>query len=138
METTDGHFVVGKAVSVHGKKTGVQVVEGSFRGGGIKHIHVVGRKELTNSEVARNNLIMQLLQGISSLTQYSQFIEMLWFSSNPPPRSYISTTPCAYNFFSKLNPSQQEVVCAMWSSYEPLVVVQGTMHCVMSRHEKYR
>ncbi|KAI0749051.1 P-loop containing nucleoside triphosphate hydrolase protein [Fomes fomentarius] len=125
-QTTDGHLVVGKAVSVHGKKTGVQVVEGSFHGGGIKHIHVVGRKELTNSEVARNNFIMQLLQGISSLTQYSQFIEMLWFSSNPPPRSYISTTPCAYyNSFSKLNPSQKEVVCAMWSSYEPLVVVQG-------------
>ncbi len=129
METTHGQSVVGKAVSVYGKQTGVKVVGGSFRGGGIERIRVVGREESTNSEVARDEFILQLLQGsISSLTE-SQFVEMLWFSSNTPQQPYFSTAPYAYyDSFSKLNPSQKEVVGAMWSPYEPLVVVQGTYY----------
>ncbi|KAI0712798.1 P-loop containing nucleoside triphosphate hydrolase protein [Cerioporus squamosus] len=130
LETACGHTVMGHAVRSEGKQTGIRVVGGNFRGE-VERIRVVGREEYTNSELARDEFILLVLRGeIPSLTE-SPFIEMLWFPLKTAPqrpvraRAAIADTRVASATYMKLNPPQREVVDAMWSEDEPLVVAHG-------------
>ncbi|KAL1940365.1 hypothetical protein VTO73DRAFT_8937 [Trametes versicolor] len=125
METTHGQNIVGHAVHAEGKQTGVKVAGGNFRGK-IERIRVVGREELTSSEIARDEFILLLLQGTLPSLVDSPFIRMLWFPTEKAPRGYrLSSIPPLGPQFAQLNPSQNQVVAAMLAQDEPLVVVHG-------------
>ncbi|RPD58077.1 P-loop containing nucleoside triphosphate hydrolase protein [Lentinus tigrinus ALCF2SS1-7] len=132
LETAHGHTVTGHAVRAEGKETGIKIAGGNLRGG-IERIRVIGREELTHSELARDEFILLLLRGhIASLTE-SPFIRLLWFPptiKSVPQRSpvgWASATELRIpgTAYSMLNASQKEVVHAMWSGHEQLVVAHG-------------
>lgn len=129
METTHGQNIVGHAVHAEGKQTGVKVAGGNFRGK-IERIRVVGREELTSSEIARDEFVLLLLQGTLPSLVESPFIRMLWFPTEKlSPRGHrLSSIPPLGPQFSQLNPSQNQVVAAMLAQDEPLVVVHGKLY----------
>ncbi|KAI0740540.1 P-loop containing nucleoside triphosphate hydrolase protein [Earliella scabrosa] len=126
LETSHGRSVVGQAIRANGKQTDVVVVGGSVRGA-IERICVIGREEFTNSEFARDEFILLLLHGAVPPLIESPFIRMLWFPTlHPTQRSYRPAAPSVFhNSYASLNTSQKEVVRAMWSDEEPLVVAHG-------------
>ncbi|PIL29510.1 hypothetical protein GSI_08318 [Ganoderma sinense ZZ0214-1] len=142
LETTHGRTITGHAVHAEGKRTGVAVHGGNFRGD-IQSIRTVGREEPTLAERARDEFILRLLRGeVRSLVQ-SAFVRALWFPEGPPGKgrrtgSYQNQREGGddgdedaddeYGWsmsFAMLNAAQKEVVRAMWSDDEPLVVVHG-------------
>ncbi|TFK82323.1 P-loop containing nucleoside triphosphate hydrolase protein, partial [Polyporus arcularius HHB13444] len=130
LETAHGQSVIGHAVRSEGKETGIKVVGGNFRGA-VERIRVIGREESTNAELARDEFILLVLCGnIGSLTE-SRFIRMLWFPTQAAPqrlaRGGANTTNLGARSaaYARLNSSQKEVVNAMWSDDESLVVAHG-------------
>ncbi|KAI9063954.1 hypothetical protein FKP32DRAFT_1611566 [Trametes sanguinea] len=127
METDHGHSIIGHAVRADGKQTGVQVIGGYHRGN-IARIRVVGREEPTNPEVARDEFLLHLLQGVVSSLVESQFNRMLWFQTAPVKARAKKWLPSRLGFVKaggQLNGSQAQVVAAMRSLEEPLVIVHG-------------
>ncbi|OSC98823.1 P-loop containing nucleoside triphosphate hydrolase protein [Trametes coccinea BRFM310] len=127
METEHGHSIIGHAVRADGKKTGVKVTGGNFRGD-IARIRVVGREELTNSEIARDEFLLRLLQGVVPSLVESQFNRMLWFPAERVQGKAKTSSPVRLRIVNpngKLNDSQAQVVAAMRSLEEPLVIVHG-------------
>ncbi|KAH9888514.1 hypothetical protein C8Q73DRAFT_655707 [Cubamyces lactineus] len=126
MENEHGHSVIGRAVRSEGKQTGIKVTSGSVRVGAIARIRVVGREELTHSELARDQFLLHLLQGIHHSLDQSPYINMFWFETEKmrPKMSHTLAVKGMVTWFP-LNESQKEVVAAMRSDNEPLVVVHG-------------
>ena len=84
-----------------------------------------GREELTCAESAQNEFHLRLLQGEISLED-CPFIDLLWFPSGEEitkVRSVYAAPSSAS--FSTLNNSQKQVVAAMISPEEGLVIVHG-------------
>ncbi|KAJ2974699.1 hypothetical protein NUW54_g11853 [Trametes sanguinea] len=127
METDHGHTLIGHAVRADGKQTGVKVTGGYHRGN-IARIRVVGREEPTNPEVARDEFLLHLLQGVVPSLVESRFNRMLWFQTAPVEARAKKWLPSRLSFVKaggKLNDSQAQVVAAMRSLEEPLVIVHG-------------
>ncbi|CDO72676.1 hypothetical protein BN946_scf184985.g96 [Trametes cinnabarina] len=127
METEHGDSIMGHAVRAEGKTTGVQITGGNYRGN-IARIRVIGREELTGSEIARDVFLLHLLQGVSLPLVQSPFIQMLWFdAADLKPRAIRPpSVPLGLEHTDfKLNGSQAQVVAAMRSLEEPLVIVHG-------------
>ncbi|KAI0827617.1 P-loop containing nucleoside triphosphate hydrolase protein [Trametes gibbosa] len=125
METAQGHSIVGHAVRTQGKGTGVVITGGKFRGD-IERIRVVGREELTNSELAREEFVLSLLQGTTFSLVDSPYIRLLWFpTSHVYPRTHLPTSIAPVGHQFTLNQSQRDVVAAMTADNEPLVIVHG-------------
>ncbi len=131
METSHRQSIFGRAVHAEGKQTGVAVMGGNFRGN-IERIRIIGREELTSSEIARDEFVLLLFQGIIPSLVDSLYIRMLWFATeNASPRGHPScpsAIPPLGPKFSQLNPSQKQVVAAMLAKDEPLVIVHGKLH----------
>ena len=127
MENEHGHCAIGRAVHSQGKQTGIKVTSGNVRAGAIARIRVIGREELTHSELARDQFLLHLLQGIHRSLDQSPYINMLWFDTEQmrPKMSHASAVKRMATRFP-LNESQKEVVAAMRSDNESLVVVHGT------------
>ena len=110
-----------------GKTTTIKLNDHSFEGN-VQNVRVIGRQEPTNSEKARDEFFLHVLQGKKSLRN-STFIRRLWFPSHRKHRSgnrtgtQNSVTPL-YRNIAALNPSQNEAVSTMVSE-EPLVIVHG-------------
>ncbi|KAI0667024.1 hypothetical protein C8Q78DRAFT_1072069 [Trametes maxima] len=126
METSHGQQVVGHAVHAEGKRTGVHVIGGFC--GTVQRIRVVGREPLTHAELACEEFILLLLQGVLPSLTRSPYICMFWFSGERAqqrgcsPLLAKSLGPC----FSHINTSQRQVVAAMLSQDgDPLVIVHG-------------
>ncbi|KAI0333215.1 hypothetical protein GY45DRAFT_321072 [Cubamyces sp. BRFM 1775] len=126
MENEHGYSVVGRAVHSKGKQTGIKVAGGNVCAETIARIRVVGRAELTHSELARDHFLLLLLQGIHRSLIQSPYIRMLWFETEQmrPKISHASQIKSMVARFP-LNESQKEVVMAMRSDIQPLVVVHG-------------
>ncbi|KAI0363390.1 P-loop containing nucleoside triphosphate hydrolase protein [Pilatotrama ljubarskyi] len=126
MESVCGKTIVGHAVRSDGKQTGVKVTGGNFRVD-VASIRVVGREELTHAELARDEFILLLLQGVLPSLVDSPYIKMLWFDTAQANRRV--RRPSESNMvcprFPNMNQSQKEVVAAMLSGDEPLVIVHG-------------
>ena len=118
--------VSGRAVRASGKETGVVLTGGSVRGE-VQRIRVIGREEQTNPERARDAFVLSALQGsIQSIAHSSPFIRALWFSSSIfMPRAVSSVVEGSSPAFMSLNTSQKNVVRAMLSEDESIVVVHG-------------
>ena len=123
---------MGHAVRAEGKQTEIKIAGGNFRGG-VERIRVIGREELTNAEVARDEFILRLLRRETASLTKSPFISMLWFPSSSVPRRYagawtgMSLSGMRGSAYMMLNTSQKEVVDAMWGDHEPLVVAHGML-----------
>ncbi|KAI1783492.1 P-loop containing nucleoside triphosphate hydrolase protein [Ganoderma leucocontextum] len=135
LETTNGDRITGHAVHAEGKRTDVVVPGGNFRGE-IERIRTVGREEPTHAERARDEFILLLLRGEvpSPSLARSSFVRALWFplSASAYGRGTRgiegSNDGDEYGWsasFAALNASQKDVVRAMCSDEEPLVVVHG-------------
>ncbi|EIW59192.1 uncharacterized protein TRAVEDRAFT_122448 [Trametes versicolor FP-101664 SS1] len=124
IENKQGHSVVGQAVRADGKKTTLKVTGGNLRGD-IKSVRVEGREELTSAELARDEFVLLLLQGVFPSLVESPYIRMLWFSTEKSPRYEPTAIPPFDPKVFKLNQSQERVVGAMQGENEPLVIVHG-------------
>lgn len=97
--------------------------------GSLQSVKVIGRQELTNSEKARDELILLLLQGQKTLRN-SPFIRSVWFPrwkqlKNRDGSADVSQAEArALTQQMGLNPSQQEVGLAMVSG-PPIVIAHG-------------
>lgn len=90
----------------------------------MQTVRVVGRQDPTNSERARDEFLLHILQGKKTLRN-STFIRRLWFPSHRKHRSgnRIQAPPGPL-YIPDLNDSQVEAVSAMVSE-DPLVIVHG-------------
>ncbi|KAI5119293.1 hypothetical protein M0805_008208 [Coniferiporia weirii] len=123
----NGKEHAGRAKSMKGKQTYVQPLRGISKHK-IKGVRVVGREELTNAERARENFILHLLQGKCTLTNPAfPFIRHIWFPSGrrkaPVPVTHAKARKGQADRL--LNQSQSNVVEAMVSTSEPIVVTHG-------------
>ena len=95
----------------------------------LQSVKVIGREELTNSEKARDELILLLLQGRKSLRN-SPFIRSIWFLrwkklNNRDGSADVSQAEAReLTQQMGLNPSQQDVGLAMLSG-PPIVIAHG-------------
>ena len=128
---------MGHAIRAEGKQTEIKIAGGNFRGG-VERIRVIGREELTNAEVARDEFILRLLRRETASLTKSPFISMLWFPSPlSVPRRYagawagMSLSGMRGSAYTMLNTSQKEVVDAMWGDHEPLVVAHGVFTLIL-------
>ena len=121
----NGREFTGRARGAVGKTTTIKINDQSFEGR-VQNVRVVGRQEPTNSEKARDEFFLHVLQGKKTLRN-STFIRRLWFPSRRKHRSgnhtQIPVEP-PYRNIPDLNPSQNEAV-SMMVSEEPLVIVHG-------------
>ncbi|KAK7462128.1 hypothetical protein VKT23_007731 [Stygiomarasmius scandens] len=127
-----GREYQGRAHQAQGKTTRVKFGSGQRPTGTIQNIRVVGQDDPTNSERARNTVLLKVLQGDVNLVNYD-FIRYLWFPTAEDTRAlghgdyyqedhYYEATVGFYA--SDLNASQKEVVKGMVSS-RPMVIVHG-------------
>ncbi|PBK86032.1 P-loop containing nucleoside triphosphate hydrolase protein, partial [Armillaria gallica] len=104
-----------------GKQTEIKVSGGFY--GTVASVKVIGREGGTNTEKARDELLLHALQGDCHL-QHSKFVRMLWFPNEKDEEDRASVAPIAPLLARKLNDSQKNVVSAMLSA-RSLVVVHG-------------
>ena len=116
-------------MSLKGRETGLKVVEGKL-GATVDKVRVVGREELTQAEICRDEHLLLVLQGASPLVK-SPYVHMLWFphDSDPPegPTGGKACTEGDMRAFEELNISQRRVAMAMIADNEPLVIAHGTL-----------
>lgn len=84
-----------------------------------------GREELTSAELARDEFVLLLMQGVFPSLVESPYIRMLWFSTEKSPRYEPTAIPPFDPIVFKLNQSQKRVVGAMQAENDPLVIVHG-------------
>ncbi|TBU26537.1 P-loop containing nucleoside triphosphate hydrolase protein, partial [Dichomitus squalens] len=116
-----------QAVAAKGRQTGLKVVEGKFNGK-VDRVRVVGREELTQAELSRDEHILLVLQNAHTLVE-SPYVHMVWFpsDSNPPqgPTGRVVSTGGNTDAFEALNASQRKVANAMITDGEPLVIAHA-------------
>lgn len=121
MTNANGEEFTGQARRSNGKTTGIKFT-GPRLSGTLTGVRIVGRQELTNSEKARNELILLCLRRQKFLRD-SPFIRQLWFPSRRN-RTSAQTARVIPPLIPSLNLSQSEAVQAMVSG-APLVIVHG-------------
>ncbi|CAL1711902.1 unnamed protein product [Somion occarium] len=107
MNSSHGGDIVGRAIYAHGRSTNIQVLQGRFRRD-VGSVRVVGRDDATFPEVAREQFLLQLLQG-----------------KGPPILPVRTDTVEVHPAFSMLNMCQCSVAAAMISPSESLVITHG-------------
>ena len=128
MTDFNGREYVGRAKGVKGRTTNIQCKDGKMTTS-LQSVKVIGRQELTNSEKARDELILLMLQGRKTLRN-SPFIRSIWFHrwkklNNKDGSADVSQAEArAMTQRMGLNPSQQEVGLAMVSG-PPIVIAHG-------------
>ncbi|KAG6840404.1 hypothetical protein C0991_006913 [Blastosporella zonata] len=122
MTNQSGREFYGQARKSKGRTTNI-CFTGEALSGTLDKVRVFGPPPLTNTEKARDEFILGVLQGKFSLK--ARFIQMLWFPSKRRARCPdLSLSPSAATMFPGLNASQTEVASRMVSDY-PLVIVHG-------------
>ncbi|KAK0200666.1 P-loop containing nucleoside triphosphate hydrolase protein [Desarmillaria ectypa] len=121
LTTSDGYQIKGSPKKSQGKKTEIKV-SGHFHGT-VASVKVIGREGGTNTEKARDELLLHALQGDCHL-RHSKFVRMLWFPNEKDEEDRIVVDPIVPFLAGKLNDSQKRVVSAMVSN-RPLVIVHG-------------
>ncbi|PBK61108.1 P-loop containing nucleoside triphosphate hydrolase protein, partial [Armillaria solidipes] len=116
-----GRQFKGSPKTSRGKQTEIKV-SGGFSGT-VASVKVIGREGGTNSEKARDELLLHALQGDCHL-RHSKFVRMLWFPNEKDEEDRASVSPIAPLLAGKLNDSQKKVVSAM-VSVRSLIVVHG-------------
>lgn len=124
IHTDGGKRMVGQAVSAEGKTTKIQLTQGQYRND-ITRVVVHGREELTCAENARDEFVLRLLQGKTTMSNRT-LIDLIWFPPETPTPVERSRQTPPTNAFSKLNDSQREVAAAMISDSQPIVIAHGT------------
>lgn len=128
MTDADGREYTGQALSSTGKTTGIRFT-GPSLSGTLASVRVVGRQDLTNSEKAREEMLLLYLQKQKSVRD-SFFIRMLWFPSRRQqlnPQDGNAAPPPTVSI--PLNNSQLEAVRAMVSQ-TPLVIIHGKLDSI--------
>ncbi|KAG7441262.1 uncharacterized protein BT62DRAFT_908809, partial [Guyanagaster necrorhizus] len=121
LTTSDGNEFRGSPKKSHGRQTEIMVPHRFY--GTVTNVKVIGREGATNTEKARDELLLRALQGECHL-RHSKFVRMLWFPSKDDEEDLLAETPIVPIMARKLNESQNKVVSAM-VSYQPLVIVHG-------------
>lgn len=128
MTDSNGREYVGSAKGIKGRTTNIQCKGGKMTAS-LQSVKVIGRQELTNSEKARDELILLLLQGRKTLRN-SPFIRSIWFlrwkklKNRDGSTDFSQAEARALTQQMGLNPSQQEVGLAMVSG-PPIVIAHG-------------
>ncbi|KAI0820970.1 hypothetical protein BC629DRAFT_413785 [Irpex lacteus] len=138
LRTESGPSLFGRAIATRGRSTSIGLSRGRYPSdtGSIIGVTVHGREELTVSERAQNEFVLRILQGTIELTG-RLFIELIWFPqgdatlADRPPHP----PPLDTETFSELNQSQKEVVAAMLSPSQPIVIAHG--RCLTFDHSSY-
>ncbi len=121
LTTSDGRQFKGSPKTSLGKQTEIKVSGGFY--GTVASVKVIGREGGTNTEKARDDLLLHALQGDCHL-KHSKFVRMLWFPNEKDEEDRAPVAPIAPLMAGKLNDSQKKVVSAMLSA-RSLVVVHG-------------
>ncbi|KAK0237312.1 P-loop containing nucleoside triphosphate hydrolase protein [Armillaria nabsnona] len=121
LTTSDGRQFKGSPKTSLGKQTEIKVSGGFY--GTVASVKVIGREGGTNTEKARDELLLHALQGDCHL-KHSKFVRMLWFPNEKNEEDRASVAPIAPLLAGRLNDSQKKVVSAMLSA-RSLVVVHG-------------
>lgn len=125
MTNQEGREFVGRAGHARGKETTVKLHQGNLSGI-VERVRVVGREELTNSERARDEFVLHVLQGRWSVID-SPFIRLLWFPSPVNPRKTGVCLASTHLSSKRLNESQRSVIGAMVADDLPLVIAHGNL-----------
>ncbi|KAG5643663.1 hypothetical protein DXG03_000543, partial [Asterophora parasitica] len=118
MTNESGQDFFGQPCSSIGRRTNIRFT-GQALAGTLQKVRVIGRPELTHPEKARDELLLLVLQGKTSLR--APFIRRLWF----PARNDLILLDTGVSIaFPTLNASQEQVASRMISA-EPLVIAHG-------------
>ncbi|KAG6889508.1 hypothetical protein C0992_004923 [Termitomyces sp. T32_za158] len=125
MTNEKGEEFFGEARGSKGRTTNIHFT-GQALSGKLEKVRVFGPPGLTNTEKARNELVLRVQQGLEVLNT-SSFIRMLWFPTKKT-QALIVQDPVSIPVtpFEGLNPSQEAVASKMVSTC-PLVVVHGKL-----------
>ncbi|KAF5360173.1 hypothetical protein D9758_011319 [Tetrapyrgos nigripes] len=128
-----GKEYAGRASSLKGKTTNIKFGAGQqpTQARAIQNIRVVGQDDPTNSERARNALLLKVLQGGVNLINYP-FVRLLWLPTkedvlelNLEDESWTEEELRLKEFVVNLNSSQRRVLRAMVASRPKMVIVHG-------------
>ena len=112
---------------VNGKQTTVRSIKAESAAE-IKRVSVVGREELNYAEKAREVFLLQLLQGVRSLSNsLYPFIGHIWFPDlKRLNRKHIKNARIRIGQADRpLNQSQANVVEAMINPHRSIVITHG-------------
>lgn len=129
MTNTSGNEYIGNARTSQGKRTTINLHGRHSAIGEVTKVRVVGRPELTNSEIAREELVHLLLTGYKTLRD-SPFICAVWLPQSKALKLKVPTVVLNYEFVDnitaemKLNESQRRVVRGMVGNM-PILVAHG-------------
>ena len=128
-----------RAFESEGRRTDLQVYQGKLPSK-VHSVRVVGREEATNAEMACDEFLLLVLQGVAAVDE-SPFVRQLWF---PVSRKGISKKAkvaaqrqhAHHPAFGELNPSQRGVACVLVAEAEQIVVVHGAWCVEFSKTSK--
>ncbi|TDL27109.1 hypothetical protein BD410DRAFT_879572 [Rickenella mellea] len=118
----DGMQHVGRARGVNGRTTHV-TTRSRVSTDEVKNIYVIGKEESTCAELARDEFLLLVMQGLRRLFS-SPFVRYLW-SPAECSRRFSGENVTHAHIIDNLNQSQSNVVDAMTATDDPVVVVHG-------------
>ncbi|KAI6102418.1 hypothetical protein EDD17DRAFT_1467016 [Pisolithus thermaeus] len=128
IETRRGAQVFGHAIHVEGRQAQIEFL-GSLRGDAVESVTTFGKPHLTSAEAYRENVVLAILQGDSTLLSHA-FVKAIWF-----PKHLIWWSPSKHPEFKipircanlKVNPSQGRAIEKILSSSDAdrVVLIQG-------------
>ncbi|KAE9391146.1 hypothetical protein BT96DRAFT_832490 [Gymnopus androsaceus JB14] len=127
---TDGKTFRGHAKDAQGKTTHIHFQQGISKSRALQSVRVIGLDEPTNSQRARNSLILRVLQDEAKLTD-AKFARFIWFRTEEDTQHLQQLSASLHingsllePHLKHLNASQVEVVAAMVDvNLNPVVVV---------------
>ena len=121
--------VKARATASSGKRTELYMYKGNLKGS-VESVKVVGREELTNAELGRDEHLLLMLQGEVEMDK-SLFVRIVWFpkgvksTSKKSKRAAAEAPPESAPSFDALNESQRTAAIAMVGNTEPFFLTRG-------------
>lgn len=131
---SNGREYLGRAQNTAGKATNIRLQDKGPLPKDLQNVRVVGIPEPNNSKRARDELILCVLHGETRPLKDSQFVRLFWFPSSKQSSTVKPTTPTPVTLTLDLNSSQYEVVSAMTSELNPVVITHGMYRFLATHH----
>ncbi|KAI6042878.1 hypothetical protein EDC04DRAFT_2563492 [Pisolithus marmoratus] len=128
METQRGDPVWGRAIHVEGRKAQIEIL-GSLQDGEVNSVTTFGKANLTSAEVCRENVILAILKGESTLLSHP-FVKAIWFPKHSIcwlRSDHLKPEIPIYCANLKVNPSQERAIEKILSGSDTdrVVLIQG-------------
>ncbi|KAI6038717.1 hypothetical protein EDC04DRAFT_2603755 [Pisolithus marmoratus] len=129
--------VWGRAIHVEGRKAQIEIL-GSLQAGEVNSVTTFGKANLTSAEVCRENVILAILKGESTLLSHP-FVKAIWFPKHSIcwlRSDHLKPKIPIYCANLKVNPSQERAIEKILSASDTdrVVLIQGPSGNLARQH----